>query len=62
MTKINMKLSLKNNGYPSRVEFSIPSAKGSRTHTDVVLFDQEPNNVLACIECKSCITPDVYNR
>ena len=49
-------------GHPSRVEFSVPRAKGSRTHTDVVLFDAQKKEVLACIECKSCITPDVYNR
>ncbi len=57
-----LSLTLEKGGCPSRVEISIPSAKGSRTHTDVVLFGKNTNSVIACIECKSCITPDVYNR
>jgi hypothetical protein len=57
-----LSISLENQGHNSRVEVSVPSAKGPRTHTDVVLFDDEKHDVIACIECKSCITPDVYQR
>jgi len=57
-----LSMSLEENGHPSRVEVSVPHAKGPRTHTDVVLFNSDKKEILACIECKSCITPDVYNR
>ena len=50
---------INNQGSLARVEYSVPKAKGSRTHTDIVIFDAHfrPG---ACIECKSCITPDIF--
>lgn len=62
--ELNRRLSIAidNCGHPSRVEFSVPRAKGARTHSDIVLFDKPKQEVIACIECKSFITPDVYRR
>lgn len=62
--ELNRRLSIaiENCGYSSRVEVSVPRAKGARTHSDIVLFDSLKQEVIACIECKSCITPDVYKR
>jgi len=57
-----LSMSLESKRYTSRVEFSVSYAKGSRTHTDIVLFDNETSDVIACIECKSCITPDVFQK
>ena len=62
--ELNRRLSMKLESgiFTSRVEFSVPFAEGSRNRTDIVMFDKETHNVRAYIECKSCITPDVFQR